>query len=194
MAKKLTQYDVKRRERRNGLWPESEKVIYDKREESGFCTLPRTLPLIATLIRHLSKTDPSRVYIDLWFRQRDDGFVEVEDAEEMAASSGYATGTRNVRTWREKLDELRDLGFIKVAEKGTQKYRYILLLHPHDVVQRLRHENPKVIPDWWWSYFQSRVADIKAPLRWKPADSVKEKVADFEDFPGDLGDDEESLF
>src|SRR5687767_13078279 len=137
MTKKLTEYDRRRRELRNELWPDSEKAIYNRRDETGFCTLPRTLPLVATLIRHLSEKDPSRAYLELWFRQRDDGFVEVEDPDEMAACAGYATGTRNVRTWREKLDELARLGFIRVKGKGNQKYRYILLLHPHDVVQKL---------------------------------------------------------
>src|SRR5690348_14278808 len=132
MAKKITQYDLRRRRKRDELWPDSESVIYDKTAETGFCTVPRTLPLITTLIRILSEKDPSRVYMDLWFRQRDDGFVEAEDPDEMAACSGYATGTRHVRTWREKLDELQKLGFIRIMSKGTQKYRYILLLHPHD--------------------------------------------------------------
>jgi hypothetical protein len=191
MAKKLTQYDVRRREKRNALWDDAEAAIYNKREESGFCTVPRTLPLMTTLIKHLSpKKDPSRVYLDLWFRQRDDGFVESEDQEEMAACSGYPTGTRNVRTWRERLEELERLGFIRIKPKGTQKYRYILLLHPHDVVQRIRHKTPAAIPDWWWGYFESRIRDIRAELRWTP-----EVVAagDFDDFPGALNDEDDDL-
>lgn len=96
-----------------------------------------------------------------------------------------------MRTWRERLEELQRLGFIRIKPKGNQKYRYILLLHPHDVVQRIRYETPNAIPDWWWGYFESRVRDIRAQLRWtrpKPA-VAKQPVSaaaagdDFEDFP-----------
>jgi hypothetical protein len=183
MPRKITSYDARRRALRNGLWPDSESVIYDKRDENGFCTVPRTLPLVATLLRHISANDPSRVYMELWFRQRDDGFVEVEDSDEMAAGSGYATGTRNVRTWREKLDELETLGFLRIKGKGNQKYRYLLLLHPHDVVQRIRSLSPEKIPEWWWGYFESRVRDIKADLRLNRPEKAD---LDFADFPGTL--------
>lgn len=189
MAKKLTAYDRKRHLRRDGFWPDAKEVIYDKREESGFCTIPRTVGLIATLIRHMSKKDPSRVYWDLWTRQRDDGYVEVDDAEEMAMISGL-TGTRAMKSWREKLDELERLGFIRIKGKGNQKYKFILLLHPHDVVQRIRHEDPDKIPPWWWSTFETRIQDISARLRWKPAPAR----SDFEEFPGALEDDDDLPF
>jgi hypothetical protein len=179
MARKITATQLRRVERRESLWPGSEALIYNRKDESGFCTLPRTLSLIATLIKQLSSTkDPSRVFLDLWFRQRDDGFVEVEDQEEMAASCGYSRPPRNVRTWREAIDELERLGFIKVGRKGTRKYAYVLLLHPHDVVQQLRHKKPKAIPDWWVSLFDNRVMDIGATLRWSPPAKT-----DFDDFP-----------
>ena len=180
MGRKVTVMQRRRVERRSSLWPGSEHHIYDKKDESGFCTLPRTLNLTATLIKHLSaKKDPSRVYLELWFRQRDDGFVEVDDQEEMAASCGYSRAPRNVRTWREAIDELERLGFIKVGRKGTRKYAYILLLHPHDVVQQLRHTTPKAVPEWWWSLFENRIMDIGAKLRWTPP----KKLESFEDFP-----------
>lgn len=190
MAKKLTVYDKKRQARRNEFWPQSSKVIYDKRDEAGFCTVPRSLAMIATLIHHLSKNDPSRVYWDLWTRQRDDGYVEIEDAEEMAACSGLK-GTRALKSWREKLEELQRLGFIRIQAKGNQKYKYILLLHPHDVVQQMKHADPAAIPDWWWSLFQIRMRDVGAKLRWSPP---KAKVADdFEDFPNALSDEDDDL-
>lgn len=188
MAKKLTAYDKRRHQRRDEFWPDSAKVIYDKREENGFCTIPRSVAMIATLIHHLSKNDPSRVYWDLWTRQRDDGYVEIEDSEEMAACAGLK-GTRALKSWRQKLDELQKLGFIRIREKGNQKYKYILLLHPHDVVQQIRHNEPARIPSWWWSLFETRMQDVSAKLRWAPP-----KKDDFEDFPGALDDDDDLPF
>lgn len=192
MARKMTEYDRRRLERRNTIWADSAKVIYDKRNESGFCTVPRTLGLVCTLIKHMSqKKDPSRIYLDLWLRQRDDGFVEVEDAEEMAASAGYWRTPRNLRTWREGMDELQRLGFIRTAARGTRKHKYVLLPHLNDVVQRIHHENPKAIPPWWWDLFSNRVMDIRAKLRWEPPKQKKSASKDdpFSDFPESLDDD-----
>jgi hypothetical protein len=193
MGKKVTVAQRRRLARRAALWPDSHKLIYDKREESGFCTVPRTLSLVGTLIKHLSaRVDPSKAYWDLWLRQRDDGFVEVEDQEEMAASCGYVRPPRNVRTWREAIDELERLGFIKVAGKGTRKYAFILLHHPHDVVQWMRDTKPNSIPDWWWSLFENRVMDIGAKLRWTPPKAAT-KAALFEDFPEALDAEDDDL-
>lgn len=192
MSKKLTAFDRRRHLRRDTFWPDSKEVIYNKREESGFCTIPRTIALVATLIRHMSKRDPSRVYWDLWTRQRDDGYVEIEDQEEMAMISGL-TGTRAIKSWREKLDELARLGFIRIQGKGNQKYKYILLLHPHDVVQQIHHTNPEKLPRGWWSTFETRIQDISAVLRWEPPSAERKKDDEFEEFPGALKDDDDDL-
>lgn len=188
MARKITQYDRRRLERRNRTWPDSKEAVYDRKEESGFCTVPRTLSLMCVLIKHLSsKKDPSRIYLDLWCRQRDDGYVEVDDTEELAASSGYPSPPRNVRTWREGIEELVKIGFIRTAARGTKKHKYILLFHPHDVVQRLHHEDPKKIPGWWWDLFENRVLDIRAKLRWEPPQKTgPSKTEIFDDFPESL--------
>jgi hypothetical protein len=185
MTRRMTAYDQRRRERRDSLWPDAKAAIYDKSDENGFCTVPRTLVLVSALIRFMSKNDPSRVYLDLWMRQRDDGYVDIEDAAEMAAASGL-TGTRAIKSWREKLDELQRLGFIRIRGKGNQKYKYILLLHPHDVVQLIRQANGDRIPDWWWSYFETRTDDIKARLRLKPV----AVAADEDEFPAAVDDDD----
>jgi hypothetical protein len=158
-AKKLTAYDLKRRKVRNALWKYASEVIYDRHDEKGFCTVPRSLALVSTLLRHLSKDDPSRVYVDLWMRQRDDGFIEVDDGDEAAYTSGL-TGTRARKSWRSKIEELKRLGFLQYAAKGTQKYRYILLIHPHAVVLRLREEQHSKVPEIWWDYYGTRMAEV----------------------------------
>ncbi len=164
MAKLLTAWDKKRLAKRNEKWPDAATVIYDKRMESGFCTVPRTLAIVATMIKQLSKSDPSRVYIDLWTRQRDDGYVEAVDFEELAACAGLS-GTRAVKSWKEKVDELQELGFIRLKEKGNQRYAFILLLHPHDVLQQIHYARPEAISPALWSYFENRIQDIGATLR-----------------------------
>jgi len=151
---------------RDSLWSGGGARVWNRNEEDGFATIPRTLPLIGTLIRVLTKDlDASRAYFDLWGRVYDEGFVDVMDEEEFAASCGYPTSGRNVRTWRERIAALVALGLVEVKPKGTKKFGYVLLVHPHDAVQRLRKSRKKEIPEWWWSLFSKRIAEIGATLR-----------------------------
>jgi hypothetical protein len=106
--------------------------------------------------------DISRVYFDLWCRQMDDSFVEVTDEESFAYSSGYSTPGRNVRSWRERIEMLRDLGFISVRPNGSRKYGYILLHHPHRVVCKLRAQ--RKVNEAWWGAFTKRASEIGAVL------------------------------
>jgi hypothetical protein len=171
MARKYTEYDERRRALRDSMWSDADDVVYNRRSESGFTTVPRTLPLVCTLLRVLGekKNDPSRVYWELWCRQRDDGFVELLDPDELACCAGFYRGTtRRVRSLHEALEQLQELGFIRIRPKGPRKYGYVLVLHPHDVVQRLRAERHHLIPDWWWDLFTLRAREIKAKLNWKP--------------------------
>jgi len=92
-------------------------------------------------------------------RHRDDGFVEIEDPEEAAIASGLS-GTRAVKSWREKMDELERLGFIRVEPLATNRHRYVLLLHPHAVVLRIRGAEGNHIPPHWWDFYRSRMREV----------------------------------
>lgn len=131
---------------------DADSLIWHK-QEKAFCTVPRTLGLLCTLISDLSKgADAAQVYLDLWCRQFEDGFVEIEDEEEVAASCGYPGGPRGVRYWRQAMATLVRLGFIQVKPKNTRKYGFVLLLHPQDVVARI-YSNPKNGRAYWKPIF-----------------------------------------
>lgn len=186
------------RERRDKMWPDADDVIWYRKSEVGFCTIPRTLSLAATLIKFLGdRLDASRVFIDFWTRNFDDGLVVIDDPEAMAVSCGYARGGRGVRTWRRALHLLEDLGFIRLKAKGTRTYGYVLLLHPNDAVERL-HEEGKV-PDWWWGLFTDLVLDTGTVLRLEKkreeeAEAKKAAVAGgLEDFPEALDEEDDDL-
>lgn len=168
VGKKRKTAQQRRVELRDSLWPDASERVWSRQKEDGYCTVPRTLPLVGTLIRLLTKDlDAARAYFDLWGRVYDDGLVDVVDEEEFAASCGYATARRNIRTWRERVEALDALGFVEVKPKGTKKFGYILLVHPHDVVQRLRKTRKRELPEWWWSLFSKRISEIGAVLRLK---------------------------
>lgn len=157
--------EIARSDLRQQLWGDADRYLWQRSKEWGFTTIPRTLMLIATLIKELTrKGDASRVYLDLWARAFDEGLVEVFDESEFALSSGYATGNRNIRTWRERIAELQRLGFIAVRPKPGRAIGFILLVHPHAAVLHLRQASPERVPEWWWDLFTARIREIKAEL------------------------------
>src|SRR5256885_16292329 len=123
VPKPLTKIAIRRQDLRNNLWPGEAEKLWHRTTEDGYSTIPRTLPLVMTLIDELKGKgrDISRVYFDLWCRQMDDCFVEVTDEETFAYSSGYSTPGRNVRSWRERIEMLRELGFISIKPNGSRK-------------------------------------------------------------------------
>jgi hypothetical protein len=153
---------AKREQIRDSLWPDAASLAWDRKKEKGFCTIPRTLALILTLIDHLQKgKDASRVYFDLWCRAFDDYLIEVSDQEALAYSAGYTSG-RNVRTWRERILVLEKFGFIRIEASGTKRYANIFIVDPHKVVKKL-HEQGHV-PKNWWNAFNHRAAEIGCVL------------------------------
>ena len=125
-------FTKKRLELRDRFWPGAEAAVWSRKKSKGFSTIPRTLPLFLRLLRHLSKKgqgNPANVYCDLWCRVFDEGLVRVTDDQELAYASRYS-GTRAVRTWREHIQRLVDLGFILTQEHPYPKSGEINL-HSH---------------------------------------------------------------
>jgi hypothetical protein len=112
------------------------------------------------------RKDPSRVYLALLARHVDSGIVEIVNEAELAYESGY-TGQRAVRTWQERMQLLAKLGLIKIQSSGNQKYRYVLLVHPSLVIEKLRKQGD-VIDESWWSAYVARRQETKESSYQKP--------------------------
>jgi hypothetical protein len=168
VERKPPRVELKRRRLRADLWPGTTNLHYNRKTEVGFTTIPRTLPLLCALIKAITpkgEGDASRAYLDLWGRAYDEGYVDIVDEAEMALACGYAHTNRLVRTWRERMGQLEELGFISVRPKPTRHFGYVLLLHPHDVVERLRRDREDLIPDSWWQSYEIRRNEIGARRR-----------------------------
>jgi len=147
---------------RNKLWPDATRVVWSRHDAKGFTTIPRTLPLIMRLIADLTpKGDASRVYLDLWFRAFDEGLVTVHDEIEMAYACGY-DGPRAARTWREHIQTLADLGFIRVKQLGNREVGHVLLLDPLTAAARLHTKGH--VSEAWWNSFVTRADEIGAEI------------------------------
>ncbi|WP_247390293.1 hypothetical protein [Bradyrhizobium sp. 35] len=133
--KKIAQRQLDLRSR---LWPtHHDGHIWQRKHHNGFATIPRTMPLIMTIMDDLSDGRPvASTYIDLWCRAFDECFVTLSKPREMAFHAGF-TGQRGERTWRERMRILHDLGFIDIKEGPSGPMSYALILNPYLVIRRL---------------------------------------------------------
>ncbi len=154
-----TRGDEQREKLREQFWPDED--AWTGANERGWFYSPRTLPLVLGLIasKELSgRCDPTRVYLELWARHMSGGVIEMKNEGDHAYAAGYV-GTRGIRTWQERMRILEKNGFIKTKQVGNQRYRYVLLVHPTAVVQRLRDDGK--VPQHWWDTYCARQIETK---------------------------------
>lgn len=125
--------------------------------EKGWFRAPRTLPLLLGLIASKpvsGKWDLSSVYVELWARHMGGGVIEMRHEGDHAYAAGYV-GTRGIRSWQERMNLLEKIGAIKTKRIGNQRYKYVLLVHPSALVEKLRRED-KVADTWMDAYTDRR--------------------------------------
>jgi hypothetical protein len=163
--RKTNNQDLKRTAARDELWPGSAGWFWDPghNDVKGFATMSRLMPWILLLIRDLAGKgiNPSGAYLDLWCRDFGQGLVEIKDEEECAFAAGYR-GQRGVRTWREHMQRLVELHFIKVEAKGNREFAFVLLLDPLAVARWYKDQGKT--PPGWWTSFSDRAREISAVI------------------------------
>jgi hypothetical protein len=135
-VKKIAKRQLELRER---LWPRLDtKWLWHRKERDGFITMPRSMPLILSVMDDLSQGQPvSSTYLDLWCRTFDECFVTLSKSKEMAFHAGF-TGQRAERTWRGRMKILADLGFIDIQPGPSGEMSYALVKNPYLVIKRLK--------------------------------------------------------
>jgi hypothetical protein len=143
-------------------WPTEPVFIPPKRD---WIKAPRSLPLLMSLISSKKVSggrDPSSVYLELLSRRWDSGVVEINNEAEHAFAAGYA-GRRGLRTWRERMALLEEVGLIKTKGNTLQRYRYVLLLDPDHAVSKIKHIKGAVTADWLEQYELRRSPSSTTP-------------------------------
>lgn len=109
--------------------------IWHRKRSDGFTTIPRTMPLLGSMMDSLSgKGKPvSTTYLELWCRSNDDGFVTLSKQAEIAFASGFS-GLRGVSTWKERLRKLKALHFIDTRPGVSGDLHYVQIWNPYNVV------------------------------------------------------------
>jgi hypothetical protein len=149
---------------RNKLWPNlDENTVWNRKKNQGFTTLPRTMPLFMQIMDSLSKGKPvSGVYLDLWCRTFDEGFVTLADKQQtMAFSSGFS-GQRAQQTWKNRIEILNKQGFIRLASGPAGPFSHALILNPYHVVKKLRARVKGHVPEDLWNALLARASEIGA--------------------------------
>ena len=134
-----------------------ETPLWLQGSEKGFSRIPRTLSLLAVLMKRpelSGNRDPSSVYVELHTRHLGEGVVELTHEADHAFASGY-TGNRAIRTWRDRMRLLEQLGFIRIMSKPGRKLGYALLVHPSLAVTHIKDAgkiDERWMLDWWIAY------------------------------------------
>lgn len=162
MADVAKKAQAKRIEIRDGLWPEADGEVFAPRKAKGFARVPRVVPLVARLINALGGAlNAGPLYQTLWAQDWGEGLVEIRSFRALLYEAGYPDNrTRAERTWRERIDVLLKLGFIKTAKNGLEDHGFVLLVDPYLAAVRLEEKSETFdSPDqqvWhdWFRQFQ----------------------------------------
>lgn len=124
---------------RQQYWPDvRDEVLWVRHGKKGFITIPRTMPLVLSLMDDLSINKPlSGAYLALWCRTYDDCMVTIVNPSHLAFESGF-TGQRAVQTWMGRMKKLQELGFIMVQPGAAGPYSHVLLINPYIVIRKLK--------------------------------------------------------
>jgi len=163
MASRSTKIGKKTIALRSKIWPDlSQDELWDRHKFDGFTTIPRTLPLVMSIIDDLTKNKPaSRTYFAMWCKAFDEMYVSLQNAEDLAYQAGF-TGQRAVRTWRERMQSLADLGFIKVASGPRGNLSHAVIINPHYVIRRHRNEGTPGLTEAAFNALVERAIEISA--------------------------------
>jgi hypothetical protein len=86
------------------------------------------------------------------------GVIDMRPEAEHAYAAGY-TSKRGMRTWCDNMAILESNGFIKTKKIGSQQYRYVLLIHPTAVVEKLKAQ--RKVDEYWLPVYEIRQIETK---------------------------------
>lgn len=153
-----------------------EELLWTRKRNHGFATIPRTLPIAMQAIDAQSKGQPAgHVLLCLWMRAPDHPMLTIDAPAAFATEAGFE-GERAVDTWRRRMRTLRDLGFIETKQGSTGDFHYVLLLNPNIGIEKLNRENKTQTS--FYGRFRDRLIDIGAERDIKDYDDYLDELAE----------------
>ena len=139
-----------------------DEELWQHAKYPGFTPVPRTMPIIMNIIDDLTKGKPaSMTYFSLWCKSFEEMYVNLSSAEDLAFYSGF-TGQRAVRTWRERMESLARLGFVKTAPGPRGGMSHAAIPNPHFVIRRLHRDGCPGLTEAAYGTLVDRAAEIGA--------------------------------
>ncbi len=144
-AKRVSKAQQTAIEIRNLHWPDvkaEDLWLLGDRKRGGFAQVPRTLSMMMNVINDITKrktgkaVPAGKTYLVLWLHVFDEALVRIDSEADAAFEAGYE-GERNVTTFRNHMNMLKELGFIDFRRGTKGPMQYVLLLNPYKVVKQL---------------------------------------------------------
>lgn len=124
---------------RDQLWPEQQEFLWNRRENKGFATIPKTLPLILNIMDDMTKGAPvSSTYLALWCATWDNSYVPITKPTEMSIIAGFG-GQRGEHTWAGRMKKLQELHFISIKPGKSGPMSHVVIWNPHTII-RYHHD------------------------------------------------------
>lgn len=162
MAARRTRPSRLRSRLRETLWPGIQTIVWPQPDEAGWCKVPRVLPIILRVLSEKTVSgdaDLSRTFLGLLCDNYGEGVVEVTSEATFAETAGFR-GPRGVRSWRQRVLRLAELGFLRVHVRGNKELGFVAILHPYAAMADLRQRG--LVHDGWWALYQKRLAEVGA--------------------------------
>jgi hypothetical protein len=123
---------------RRKLWPNLADRMLWSMNNDGWVALPRLMPLMLSIMDDLSgKGFPvGRTFLELWSRMYiEESFLVLNRPEEMAFHAGFE-GQRALRTWKDRMRRLAELGFIGTKPGPLGDLSYVVVYNPYHIIKR----------------------------------------------------------
>lgn len=145
------------------LWPlVTDHDLWLRNYRNGFATLPRAMPIICTILDGMTKGSPvSSTYLDLWFRVMDEMFIQLPAPQIAAFGAGFE-GERAVRSWRDRMKKLHELGFIDTRPGAMGDLHYVIIFNPYHVIRRHYEAKHPAITEARYTALMARAHEIGA--------------------------------
>lgn len=170
-VRELTAIAKKQLALRDQLWPGAEKLIWDRRIERGFTTIPKTMPLILKIMDEMTKGAPvSSTYLALWCSTWDNSFATLSKSEVLANASGFG-GQRGEHTWMSRMRRLQELGFIDIKAGRSGPMSFALIYNPHRVIRWHKEQGTPGLTEGSYNALLEWALDIGAKDMSEPVES-----------------------
>jgi len=143
------------------LFPGARALVWPRAEEGGWFKGPRALPLLLAMLNTKAwrgSVDVASVYLALFAENWEEGLVEIRSEADSAMMAGFRADARGLRMWRERIRQLEKLELIRVAPRGSQAIGFVAIMHPYDLLARLRDAG-KLPDDGMWNLYQAKLRE-----------------------------------